>query len=71
MTNEPSRGLDWVRKRPGMYTDTTRPNQLAQEVIDCSYVLSVKMLEPQFTDQTKERLSSSEITNFGETPGQR
>jgi topoisomerase-4 subunit B len=36
MTNEPSRGLDWVRKRPGMYTDTSRPNQLAQEVIDNS-----------------------------------
>ena len=26
-------GLDPVRKRPGMYTDTTRPNHLAQEVI--------------------------------------
>ena len=29
-------GLDAVRKRPGMYTDTTRPNHLAQEVIDNS-----------------------------------
>ncbi|MGY0797954.1 DNA topoisomerase IV subunit B [Lysobacter sp. A286] len=27
-------GLDPVRRRPGMYTDTTRPNHLAQEVID-------------------------------------
>ena len=27
-------GLAPVRKRPGMYTDTTRPNHLAQEVID-------------------------------------
>ncbi len=27
-------GLDPVRKRPGMYTETTRPNHLAQEVID-------------------------------------
>ena len=27
-------GLEPVRKRPGMYTDTTRPNHLAQEVID-------------------------------------
>jgi topoisomerase-4 subunit B len=27
-------GLDPVRKRPGMYTDTTRPNHLAQEVVD-------------------------------------
>jgi len=27
-------GLEPVRKRPGMYTDTARPNHLAQEVID-------------------------------------
>jgi len=30
------RGLDPVRKRPGMYTDTSRPNHLAQEIIDNS-----------------------------------
>lgn len=29
-------GLDPVRKRPGMYTETARPNHLAQEVIDNS-----------------------------------
>jgi len=29
-------GLDPVRRRPGMYTDTTRPNHLAQEVVDNS-----------------------------------
>lgn len=29
-------GLDPVKKRPGMYTDTARPNHLAQEVIDNS-----------------------------------
>ncbi len=29
-------GLDPVRKRPGMYTETDRPNHLAQEVIDNS-----------------------------------
>ncbi len=29
-------GLDPVRKRPGMYTDVTRPNHLAHEVIDNS-----------------------------------
>jgi len=29
-------GLDPVKKRPGMYTDTLRPNHLAQEVIDNS-----------------------------------
>ncbi len=28
------KGLEPVRRRPGMYTDTTRPNHLAQEVID-------------------------------------
>ncbi len=27
-------GLDPVRRRPGMYTDTQRPNHMAQEVID-------------------------------------
>lgn len=30
------KGLEPVRKRPGMYTDTSRPNHLAQEVIDNS-----------------------------------
>ena len=30
------KGLDPVRKRPGMYTDTSGPNHLAQEVIDNS-----------------------------------
>lgn len=29
-------GLDPVRRRPGMYTDTSRPNHLAQEAIDNS-----------------------------------
>ena len=29
-------GLEPVRRRPGMYTDTTRPNHLAAEVIDNS-----------------------------------
>ncbi len=29
-------GLEPVRKRPGMYTDTTRPNHLVQEVLDNS-----------------------------------
>ncbi|PSJ21823.1 DNA topoisomerase IV subunit B [Halomonas sp. ND22Bw] len=29
-------GLEPVRKRPGMYTDTARPNHLVQEVIDNS-----------------------------------
>ena len=29
-------GLEPVRRRPGMYADTTRPNHLAHEVIDNS-----------------------------------
>src|SRR6201991_4579916 len=29
-------GLDPVKRRPGMYTDTSRPNHLSQEVIDNS-----------------------------------
>ena len=29
-------GLEPVRKRPGIYTDTTRPNHLVQEVVDNS-----------------------------------
>ena len=29
-------GLEPVKKRPGMYTDTSRPNHLVQEVVDNS-----------------------------------
>ena len=29
-------GLDPVKKRPGMYTDTAQPNHLVQEVVDNS-----------------------------------
>ena len=29
-------GLDPVRRRPGMYTDTSRPNHLVHEVVDNS-----------------------------------
>src|SRR6266516_104897 len=29
-------GLEPVRKRPGMFTDTSRPNHMAQEVLDNS-----------------------------------
>ena len=33
---EALKGLDPVKRRPGMYTDTDKPNHLAQEVIDNS-----------------------------------
>ena len=29
-------GLEPVRRRPGMYTDTSRPNHLVHEVVDAS-----------------------------------
>jgi len=29
-------GLDPVKRRPGMYTETSRPNHLVQEVVDNS-----------------------------------
>ena len=32
-------GLEPVRRRPGMYTDTTRPNHLAHEVVDNSALM--------------------------------
>lgn len=35
-TIEVLQGLDPVKRRPGMYTDTSRPNHLAQEVVDNS-----------------------------------
>ena len=50
-------GLEPVRKRPGMYTDTTRPNHLAQEVVDNSVDEAIaghaKLIEVTlFRDQT-------------------
>ena len=41
-------GLEPVRKRPGMYTQTERPNHLAQEVIDNSVdeaIAGLKMVQ--------------------------
>ena len=38
-TEDNIRSLDWkehIRRRPGMYTDTSRPNHLAHEVVDNS-----------------------------------
>lgn len=52
-------GLDPVKRRPGMYTDTTRPNHLSQEVIDNSvdealagYASNIKVT--LFEDQSVE-----------------
>ena len=38
-------GLEPVRKRPGMYTDTSRPNHLAQEVIGRNHLLQIELVE--------------------------
>ena len=57
-------GLDPVRKRPGMYTDTTRPNHLAREVIDNS----VDEALAGFASELKVRLhpdNSLEVTDNG------
>ncbi len=52
-------GLEPVKRRPGMYTDTTRPNHLSQEVIDNSvdealagFATNIKVI--LHTDQSME-----------------
>lgn len=42
-------GLDPVRKRPGMYTDTDRPNHLIQEVVDNSVDEAIAGFTTQIT----------------------
>ncbi len=37
-------GLEPVRRRPGMYTDTTNPNHLAHEAIDNSVDEAMKAM---------------------------
>ena len=49
-------GLEPVKKRPGMYTDTENPNHLAQEVIDNSCLLYTS---PSPRDQRGSRMPSS------------
>ena len=50
-------GLDPVKRRPGMYTDTTRPNHLAQEVVESSEEIRVR---DQFS---KLRLAEGKYTS--------
>ena len=57
-------GLEPVRKRPGMYTQTERPNHLAQEVIDNSVDEAVA----GFADKLEVKLykdGSIEVTDNG------
>ena len=49
-------GLDPVRKRPGMYTDTTRPNHLVQEVVDKVVLWRSKRVRPQLGQATNSVL---------------
>ena len=35
-------GLEPVRKRPGMYTDTSNPNHLIAEVVDMRHLLDMQ-----------------------------
>ncbi|MCB1649593.1 MAG: DNA topoisomerase IV subunit B [Gammaproteobacteria bacterium] len=57
-------GLDPVRKRPGMYTDTTRPNHLVQEVIDNSVDEALAGHAKTIT-VTMERDGMIEVTDDG------
>ncbi|HEY0960746.1 MAG TPA: DNA topoisomerase IV subunit B [Pseudomonadales bacterium] len=57
-------GLDPVRRRPGMYTDTTRPNHLVQEVIDNS-VDEALAGHAHNIDVTLHKDGSIEVTDDG------
>jgi len=57
-------GLDPVRRRPGMYTDTTRPNHLVQEVIDNS-VDEALAGHARNIDVTVHKDGSIEVTDDG------
>ncbi len=57
-------GLDPVKRRPGMFTDTTRPNHLGQEVIDNSVDEAIA----GFADQIDVKLykdNSLEVSDNG------
>ena len=56
-------GLEPVRRRPGMYTDTTRPNHLAHEVIDNSVDEAVAgpALPGKLADCTRQEPALAEL----------
>ncbi|MCZ6870867.1 MAG: DNA topoisomerase IV subunit B [Gammaproteobacteria bacterium] len=57
-------GLDPVRKRPGMYTDTARPNHLVMEVVDNS-VDEALVGYCQIIEVTLAKDGSVEVTDDG------
>jgi topoisomerase IV subunit B len=57
-------GLEPVRRRPGMYTDTTRPNHLAHEVVDNSVDEAIAGHCHQI-DVTLHQDGSLEVTDDG------
>lgn len=57
-------GLEPVKKRPGMYTDTTRPNHLAQEVIDNSVDEAIAK-HATIIEVTLHKDNSLEVTDNG------
>lgn len=57
-------GLDPVKRRPGMYTDVTRPNHLGQEVIDNSVDEAIEGYADRI-DVTLHKDSSLEVSDNG------
>ena len=60
-------GLDPVRRRPGMYTDTTRPNHLAHEVIEAPLFRQMAAggtLSPEFTRHVVDDLVIPVLTGY-------
>ena len=58
-------GLDPVRKRPGMYTDTSRPNHLVQEVVDGDFD-QIEVLQVR-DDGTVDRRAGHVVIAHGDT----
>ena len=57
-------GLEPVRRRPGMYTDTSRPNHLVQEVVDNSVDEAISG-HAKLIDVTLFKDGSVEVTDDG------